>query len=270
MAATAGYGPVRDGGPSRAAPYTTSAYDTFSRSGASGDRNAFEYCNVHQKKRSVSAMDYDSNTGFYTCQKGQECKESMAQQGSFVDTREWSMCSLHQKKRSRDILVDDGRGGLMCTEANGQQCKMGGAPGGPAAGFSFPAGTPSAERPDKAMCALHQKIRSMAFLTPNGMGGYQCAEGSLCKGGHMMGDYSAMMTQGMVPQTAYPLPQRTEAPNFYDKQLLCGTHGKMRNITALVHDGMGGFMCGLGQECKEPGSGFLQAATDGKCVGVGW
>merc|ERR1719253_842656 len=86
---------------------------------------------------------------------------------------------------------------------------------------------------EPAVCSTHGKMRASKCLEEDGMGGYKCAAGMECQvgGGTSRG--------GQHPASLDP-----------NGQGLCSIHMKMRSAKSLQDDGMGGYTCAPGQECR--------------------
>lgn len=103
-------------------------------------------------------------------------------------------------------------------------------------------GSVAADKPQQELCALHGKMRTLASLTEDGLGGWTCKPDCACK----VGGGTGLEGQGV-----------------------CSVHNKNRSMDVLVEDGFGGFCCMRGKECKVTGQAPAAASMPSKSKGKG-
>jgi len=125
--------------------------------------------------------------------------------------------------------------GLQCAE--GMECKVGsGRPQGDAEESLI---LDNGLDPNSTMlCSAHNKQRSATVLIEDGEGGYVCRADEECKGKRVLEiDPSKPVRAPPVRATG-------------GTHAVCSVHEKMRSVTCMEDDGMGGMSCIPEQQCK--------------------
>lgn len=203
--------------------------------GASGDGTGF--CAVHHKQRSINSL-MDDGWGGLCCLDTQQCKVSQnaAVTAPFTTPNRAApykkmppgyqattgFCSLHGKARSWSVMEEDGYRGWKCIDGHECKIKEGETP----------------YQPTTGICTMHDKLRSLSVLS-DATGSLICVEGQECK----------ISTR---PENEYAKGEPEILDNGLTSQdtALCSTHQKRRSAGVMMTDGMGGYMCKPGEECK--------------------
>jgi hypothetical protein len=114
--------------------------------------------------------------------------------------------------------------------------------------------------PRTALCSLHGKRRTLAYLTKNKNGNYECTSASVCK--TVPSSSTALCAihgkrrsmQNLIKNSAGDLvcESHDECIVISDSSAykqICSAHGKLRSLTHLVQTSPGVFVCGTGSIC---------------------
>eukprot|EP00397_Hematodinium_sp_SG-2012_P022409 GEMP01023217.1.p1 GENE.GEMP01023217.1~~GEMP01023217.1.p1 ORF type:complete len:351 (+),score=88.48 GEMP01023217.1:31-1083(+) len=239
-------------GVTRAGPY-----DRPRAQGRSNNTEAGEtgLCATHNKQRCMDCLEFNTDTGLYSCTPDRRCKGTgparapMVSQTRNTNVRD-QMCMVHHKKRAERVLYDDGTGLVQCLPD--QKCKgQGGEEEAPVAARMArePKGRGSKA---SGMCMVHSKLRLLEVLIEDGAGFVECAPEHECKG-----------TQKQEERAP---PQGRPASG------MCILHNKNRLLEVLVDDGQGFLECAPEHRCKgvpsdaEPRPDGVTKKTSAMCM----
>lgn len=117
------------------------------------------------------------------------------------------------------------------------------------------------------LCSLHGKQRSLLSLTEDGCGGLRCRPGMDCKGGGAGNFMQALPGMGAGVGGGCGNFGGGGGGGGFGNRLFCSIHGKQRNQLSLSDDGLGGFRCVQGMECKTSVTGTT-CSLHGKMRGM--
>lgn len=195
-------------------------------------------CSAHNKPRSWSCLEEDGFGG-WQCISPHQCK---TKEGEYAGSQlpggfekgETGVCALHNKKRSMSALMET-VAGLQCTD--GMECKVGSRP---TAGEADDMIMDNGLNPNEIyICSAHQKNRSSSVLIEDGEGGWVCRPEDECKG-----------SKRAEPHDVNKPVRAPTVRAAGGTHSLCSVHEKMRSVTCMENDGMGGMCCTQEQQCK--------------------